>query len=173
MDDRFVAVGRVAGPHGVRGGLKAAPYSGDPSGFVRARTVLLRRPPRGEDPGEERTFAVAGARPAGRTALLELEGMTDPESARAWTGAEILVPRESLPEPGEDEYYWDDLAGCEVVAPDGGRIGTVRAVEPGPAHDWLVVDRGGEEGLLPLVSAFVRSVDVRGRRIVATPPAGW
>jgi 16S rRNA processing protein RimM len=84
------------------------------------------------------------------------------------------MPRGELPALPEDEFYWEDLVGCSVVDPAGNPLGDVAAVTPGPAHDWLVVRRaGGEEGLLPVVAAFLRSVDVAGRRVVAAPPEGW
>ncbi|MGE5188942.1 MAG: ribosome maturation factor RimM, partial [Gemmatimonadota bacterium] len=90
-----------------------------------------------------------------------------------WTGAVASVRRADLPPAGDDEYYCVDLVGCEVLDLSGARLGIVSRVEPGPAHDWLAVRRGRSEALLPLVGAFIRSVDVAGRRIVASPPEGW
>lgn len=43
----------------------------------------------------------------------------------------------------------------------------------GTAYDWLVIRRGDDEALLPMVEAFVRRVDLAGRRITASPPEGW
>jgi ribosomal 30S subunit maturation factor RimM len=45
----------------------------------------------------------------------------------------------------------------------------VADVEAGPAHDVLVVGGEGGERRFPMVSAFVREVDVAGGRIVLTP----
>jgi 16S rRNA processing protein RimM len=82
--------------------------------------------------------------------------------------------RVDLPPLPADEYYWEDLVGCALVDPEGSPLGEVIAVEPGPAHDWLVVRlAGGEERHLPVVAAFLRSVDVPRRRVVASPPEGW
>ena len=91
-----------------------------------------------------------------------------------WYGV-VSMRRSELPPLPEDEFYWADLVGCAVVDEGGAPLGEVVAVTPGPAHDWLVVRRagGGEERFLPGVEAFVRSVDVAGRRVVAAPPEGW
>ncbi len=167
----FVAVGRVAGPHGVKGKVKVAAFSGDPRGMLSARAVRLRRA--GEGAPGEKEFEVTSAQPLGGCAVFSLKGIASAEEAGAWTGAIASVRRSELPEPGDDEYYWDDLVGCEVVDPAGNRIGVVSGVTPGPAHDWISVARGREESLLPLVGAFVLSVDVQARRIVASPPEGW
>ena len=47
-------------------------------------------------------------------------------------------------------------------------------VMPGAAHDWLTIRRtDGAEAFLPLVEAFVREVDIKGRCIRVSPPEGW
>ncbi len=167
----FVAVGRVAGPHGVKGKVKVAAFSGDPRGMLSASAVRLSRAGAGA-PGEM-DFEVTSAQPLGGCAVFSLKGIDSPGAAAAWTGAVASVRRAELPPTGEDEYYCVDLIGCEVFDPSGVRLGVVSAVEPGPAHDWLSITHGRGESLLPFVGAFVVSVDVAARRIVASPPEGW
>ena len=167
----FVVVGRVAGPHGVKGKVKVAAFSGDPRGMLSARAVRLSRA--GEGGPVEKEFEVTSAQPLGGCAVFSLKGIASIEEAGAWTGAVASVRRSDLPEPEDAEYYVADLVGCEVVDPSGEELGVVSGVEPGPAHDWLAVRRGREESLLPLVGVFILSVDVAGRRIVASPPEGW
>jgi len=167
----FVAVGRVAGPHGFKGKVKVAAFSGDPRGMLSARAVRLSRA--GADAPGEKDFEVTSAQPLGGCAVFSFKGLVSAEEARAWTGAVASVRRAELPPAGDDEYYVADLVGCEVVDASGARLGVVSRVEAGPAHDWLSIRRGREEALLPLVGAFIVSVDVAGRRIVASPPEGW
>ncbi len=124
--------------------------------------------------GAEMEFTVTSAQPLGGCAVFSLEGIGSTEDARAWTGAVASVRRADLPPTDEDEYYCVDLVGCEAFDGSGARVGTVSGVVPGPAHDWLSIRRGrGDESLLPLVGAFVVSVDVAARRIVVSPPEGW
>lgn len=167
----FVAVGRVAGPHGVKGKVKVTAFSGDPRGMLSARVVRLR--PAGAGAAGEKEFEVTSAQPLGGCAVFSLKGIASFDAAVAWSGAVASVRRADLPAPGDDEYYCADLIGCEVFDASGARVGVVSGVEPGPAHDWLSIKRGGEESLLPFVGAFILSVDVPGRRIVASPPEGW
>lgn len=172
MTGRLVEVGRVAGPRGVAGKVRVRTYSGDPSGLSGVRTVRFCA----DGPGGEpllRDFPVRTAEPQRGFAVLSLEGIDSPEDARSWSGARIFVSRGELPPPAEDEYYWVDLVGCEVLGASGERIGEVAGLEDGPAHAWLVIRREDGESLLPMVSAFVREVDVSRRRIVAAPPEGW
>ena len=55
----------------------------------------------------------------------------------------------------------------------GDRIGEIAGLEEGAAHDWLAIRREGGESLLPMVSEFIREIDIRSRRIVVAPPEGW
>jgi 16S rRNA processing protein RimM len=102
-----------------------------------------------------------------------LGGIVTPEEAKEWSGAMVSVLWEELPPPEEGEYYVADLIGCDVVDAGGVRVGELVGVKEGPAHDWLVIRREDGESLLPMVSEFVREVDVEGRRIVVAPPEGW
>lgn len=169
MSETYMEVGRIVGPHGVSGKVKVAPFSGDPSGLLSATRVRIA----GGAAAGASDHAVEGAHRSGGYAVLSLEGVGSVTEAGVLSGATVFVRREELPPPGEDEYYWADLVGCEVVDREGGRLGVVVGVTDGPAHDWLVVRRGEEESFLPLVSEFIREVDVTGKRIVAAPPAGW
>lgn len=165
-------VGRVVGPHGVSGKVKVAPFSGDASGLLSATRLRIAGGTVNAAAAES-DFAVETVHRAGGYAVFSLEGVGSAREAGLLTGATVFVRREDLPPPGEDEYYWADLVGCEVVDRESGRLGEVVGMTDGPAHDWLVVRRGEEESFLPLISEFIREVDVAGRRIVAAPPPGW
>ncbi|MGA7104029.1 MAG: ribosome maturation factor RimM [Candidatus Deferrimicrobiaceae bacterium] len=165
-------VGRVAGAHGRAGKIRVKAYSGDPSGILHARTLRLSA----EGPGKARRicdFEVRTAQPQGGFAVFSLGGIDSREAAAEWSGASVSVSRAELPPPEENEYYWVDLIGCEAVNAVGDRVGDIISVEGGAAHDWLVIRRDDGEFLLPIVSSFLREVDVPGRRIVVAPPEGW
>ncbi len=169
---KLLEVGRVAGPQGVHGKVRVAMYSGDARGMLNVRRVWLSG---GNDPGSPggREYEVVGAQALGGCAVFSLKGVLSPEDARKLAGAVVSVSRDDLPELPEGEFYWADAVGCAVVNEAGEILGEVTGVAPGAAHDWLVVDRNGEEAYLPVVEAFVRSVDIPGRRITASPPEGW
>ena len=165
---KLLEVGRVTGPHGLRGNVRVRMHSGDASGVLGIARVWLT----GRD--FEREYVVSEARSAPGCALFSLQGVSTPEEAQALVGARVFVSRDDLPELPEDEFYWADAAGCLVVDEAGEILGEVTGMSPGTAHDWLVVARkDGVEAYLPVAAAFVRKVDIPARRIVASPPEGW
>ena len=169
---RWIEVGRVIGPHGVLGKVRVALHSGDAAGMLGVSRVALAS---GNAPeaGDRREFDVEAVHRAGGCAVFSLRGVDTPGAAVALRGARVSVRRDTLPSLPEDEFYWEDAVGCAVVNEGGAVLGEVTGILPGAAHDWLVVRRGADEAYLPVVAAFLRSVDVPARRIVASPPEGW
>ena len=92
--------------------------------------------------------------------------------AEALRGCAVWVSRAEFPAPDDDEFYWVDLIGLEVVNREGAPLGRVTdLLDTGP-HCVLRVQaevHGGEaiERLIPFVSAYIDSVDLAARRIVA------
>jgi 16S rRNA processing protein RimM len=156
-------MGRVAGPHGVKGWLKIEPWSEDPATLVRHPVWWVRRP---GAPMPWREVEVVGARRHGGGVVAQWAGVGSREAAEALRGFEIGLPREALDAPGPDEYYWADLEGSAVVNRAGVALGRVAEVTANGAHAILrVQDDGGRERLIPFVAAYVDRVDVAGDRI--------
>ncbi|HZU39764.1 MAG TPA: ribosome maturation factor RimM [Solirubrobacteraceae bacterium] len=96
--------------------------------------------------------------------ILRLEGCGDRNAADALRGSELLVTREAAPALEEDEWWAEDLEGCEVF--DGERaVGTVRRLLALPSCEVLEVECPGAELLVPLVRDAVRAVDLERRAI--------
>ncbi len=111
------------------------------------------------------------AREHSDSVVAQAQGVDDRDAAEALRGARIFVPRSSFPTAAEDEYYWVDLIGLEVVNREGVALGSVRELLATGPQTTLVLSfpqEGGKEGerMIPFVSAFVDRVDIAGRRIV-------
>jgi 16S rRNA processing protein RimM len=144
----LVPVGLVGRPHGLDGSFFVERASERPETFAPGATLYV---------GGEPATVVASKRGSGGRPVIRLD-------RRVGRGAELAVPRETLPPlDAEDEYYLFELVGL-VVEEEGGRVlGHVRDVLDYPANDVLELDTGA---LLPLVEACVRQVDLQGGRIV-------
>ena len=81
-----------------------------------------------------------------------------------------LGERRELP---DDEWWPEDLVGCQVVDIVGTEIGVVREVIIATAQDRIVVeDLDGNLGEVPFVDALVPTVDIANDRIVVDLPEG-
>jgi 16S rRNA processing protein RimM len=145
VTSELVKVGRVGKPHGLDGSFFVEHASEDEERFAKGATLHVDG-----EPAE----IVVSKRSRGRPVI-----RLDREAPR---GAELAVPREQLPPPGEDEYYEFQLVGLAVEEEGGRPLGSVAAVIPGPANDVLELDSGL---LLPLVGACIQQVDLDAGRI--------
>jgi 16S rRNA processing protein RimM len=104
------------------------------------------------------------ARREGRRLVLALEGVDGRDAAEALRGEALELDRAQAPEPEPDAFWVSDLVGCRVVC-GGDELGVVREVLELPANDVLVVERPGEDLLLPFTRDAIPEVDLEGRRL--------
>ena len=145
--------GRVGKPHGLDGSF----YVTQPRTALLAAVRTLHV---GDREDEIVRRAGTDARP-----ILRLASCTTRTGAEELRGTDLLVPRSAAPELGEDEWWPEQLEGCQVV--DGEwPVGVVRELRALPSCEVLHVVRDGREELLvPLIRDAVRSVDVDARLI--------
>jgi 16S rRNA processing protein RimM len=154
----------VAGVFGLRGELKIDPSRIGADALeagMDVRATLLD--------GTARTLRIRTLRLHKGRPLVNFAGVDDANAAQALVGAALAIDRAAV-ELGRDEYFDEDLVGCTLVDEDGRELGAVVAVEHYPAQDMLRV--GPRRAIVPLVRAFVRRIDVAGRRIDVTLPPG-
>ena len=158
-------MGRVIGPYGVQGWIKARTFTASPDGLLAYRAWWLAT---SEDQWCE--FAVLEARVHANALVARLEGMNRREKVAPWRGAAIGVPKGSLPALIAGEVYLADLVGLAVINRSGVKLGRVASVLETGAHPVLRVaaEGSGDDGerLIPLVPAYVDAIDVAGGRIV-------
>ena len=157
--DKLV-VGKLGGPHGVRGWIKVLSYT-DPR-----ENLFDYAPWQLERDGQWQHFEVEAAKPQGKGWIVKLVGVDDRNAAEALMHCRIAIEERQLPELDEGEYYWRDLIGLTVVTEGGQVLGEVSGLMETGANDVMVV-RGDEERLIPFVREHVvREVDLKARRVV-------
>lgn len=98
--------------------------------------------------------------------ILELDGVTDRNTAEALVGCEVSVMRDELPELSEDEFYHTELLGMEVVTDDGKRLGLITEIMPTGSNDVFVVKGAYGEVLIPSIEASEIKIDRAARSVM-------
>ncbi len=90
------------------------------------------------------------------------------EQAQALSGTKLYVFRKDMPTPEADEFYFEDLIGCEVKTSDGKRMGKILAVHNFGAGDMLEISgtRDVPAFYHPFTKKNVPKVDIKARRVV-------
>jgi len=165
-----VVIGKIGAPYGVKGWVKIHSFTEQPD------TVFSYQPWQiGED-----TVTVEQWRVQGKGMVAKLEGIDSRDTADVIKNAEISIDAALLPELGEEEYYWRDLKGMQVINLDGYNMGTVQDVFNTGANDVLQVKAnakdafGQRERLLPFVyDEVIHKVDTKEKVITVDWDPGF
>lgn len=175
-----VEVAKIGEAWGIQGWVRVHPYSSDAEVVFSARQWFLKaaegRPRPAGAPALPKVLNVAQIKVHGEGIVAIADEVADRTGAESLRGARIFVSRASFPAVKTDEYYWVDLIGLSVVNRDGEALGVVEdLLDTGP-HSVIqvaqtVADAAGQpartERLIPFVAAYIDSVSLADKRIVA------
>jgi 16S rRNA processing protein RimM len=159
-----ICVARIGAAHGTSGEVRLWPFTADPQAVGRYGTLAT---------ADGRSIEIELLRPIKGCFIARIKGVTDRNGAEQLRNVDLFVPRDRLPAPAQDEYYYADLIGLAAEDMSGRPIGTIIAIHDFGAGDLLeiVPAGGGETMLLPFTAAVVPKVDIAAGRIVIDPPA--
>jgi 16S rRNA processing protein RimM len=165
MASDLVLVAKFGAAHGVRGEVRVKSFTQDPAAILGYSPLVSR---------DGRQFTIEAVRPAGEVLVARVKELNDRNAAEAVTNLDLLVPRDRLAGPmDEDEFLHADLIGLTAVTAGGETIGTVTAVFDFGAGDVLDVARSGKKAvMIPFTKQVVPVVDIAGGRLVVDPPVG-
>ena len=164
--DDLTQVGYVAGAYGIAGAIRVTPFSADADALLNIKTWWLDKP-------SLRSVGVRTTKMHGGDVVATLVGMAGRDAAEALKGAAVHVSRSEFPSLEEDEYYWSDLIGMDVVNLQGEALGkvidmmsngpqSILRIEPVPEQESK--DKAPER-LVPFVDQFVKHVDAKAKKI--------
>ena len=168
----MIVLGRIVAPFGVHGWLRVHPFGDDPGAWRKMPQWWLAAD--SDAPAASwRVQALEALRQHGDGVVAKLVGIDDRDASEALGSCYIGAPRDALPPPAQDEYYWSDLIGLAVVNLQDQPLGRVTSLIETGANQVLVVSDGERERLLPFVEQVVGKVDVPGGVIRADWGLDW
>lgn len=165
--EKYVPVGKVVRPHGIKGGLKIWPYLDKESFYLELKELrLLSREAVSLDCRVVKAFKQKGH------IIYYLKGIDSIEAGELWRGSEIAVPPDKFEKLPLDDYYWHELDGLTVYTLSGQNVGRIVDFLQTGANPVLVVmgDRG--EVLIPAIKSIVTQVNLDERKIIINPLEG-
>lgn len=166
----LVTMGRVIAPYGVYGWLKVIPDTEAIDGLFDYDIWWL-----GKD-NDWREMVVETAKIHNDVILVKLKGINDRDAAFACKGQQVAVPRDQLPEPEENAYYWTDLVGLQVKNLQGVDFGVIAELFETGANDVMVVKpkltkadvakEKTQERLIPFIAAVVLEVNLEAKTML-------
>lgn len=153
MEDVF-QVGVISTTHGIAGEVKVFPTTDDMNRFKKLKEVIL-------DTGKEtQLLHIQQVRFFKNMVIVkfkEFQSINDVERLR---GKSLYVTRENAVKLQKDEYFIADMIGIQVVSDEGEDLGILQDVMQTGANDVYIVEKDGEELLIPAIKDCILSVNV-------------
>lgn len=128
----------------------------------------------GREGGPWQPCGLKGLKAQANGLVVLLEGVTDRTAAESMKGLLVGAPREALPKTGEDEFYWADLIGLDVVNDGNEHLGKISGLIETGANDVLrVLADDGSERLIPFVDAVVLAIEKDAGRVCVAWGKDW
>lgn len=101
--------------------------------------------------------------------LLTFEGLGRIEDVEGFKGGTLKISEEQLQKLDEDEYYYHEIIGLEVVSEDGQSYGKIKEILALGSNDvWVVQRQGKKDLLIPYIADVVKDVDLEANKVVVT-----
>ncbi|MFR4785016.1 MAG: ribosome maturation factor RimM [Pilosibacter sp.] len=154
--EKYLRVGVITSPHGVRGEVKVYPTTDDVMRFKKLDKVILDL-----GRGETRELKIRQVKFFKNMVILKFDGVdTMNRGGRLASEGSSDYKRSGDPAE-EDEFFITDLIGLNVVTDEGETLGTLTDVMETGANDvYCVKTPEGKELLLPAIRDCILDVDL-------------
>lgn len=174
--ETWVLLAHIVRPQGRHGEVLADIFTDFPEHFAQRTQLFLRPPAKGLVDAMREVKVLSHWLHKGRVVLrfAQVDSMSEAENLR---GFDLVTPREARMPLSGDAVYVSDLLGVKVIdvsrggAVDAGEITDVEPEGAGPAM-LVVRTQAGEELLIPFVRAYLRKMDLEGKRLEMDLPEG-
>ena len=161
----LICVGAVAGARGIKGDVRIKSFTDDPEAIGTYGPLY-------DKTGTE-TFDLKITGKAKGLLVGRIKGTPDRNAAEKLKGLQLFVPRDILPAPDDDEFYFSDLVGLRVEDLEENNLGTIQSVDNFGAGDVLEIVGVVQGGLMvPFTKETVPRVDITEGLVVIDLPEG-
>ena len=165
---KFLLVGQIIKPHGIRGELGVKSLTERPDLRFRPEAPLFLGP----DENNLQRVVLSSVRPYKQGYLVRFKSFEDRNAVEPMRGWFLYVETKEVPELEQGRYYHHQLIGLEVEDENGSRLGRVCAIIEIEPHDLLEIESPRGKFLLPMVDEFVLEVDLEAGKLRVRPPEG-
>jgi len=170
---RFLAVGHIVKPHGIKGEFLVLPLTDHPQSTYTPGVVLHlgNVDSVNPDPGLP-DLKLEQVRPYRNGYIASAGGITDRNDAERLRGHYLFREVSALEPLGDGEFFYHQLLGMKVQTNIGTVVGEVTEVYELDPNDILCVQGHEGEIMIPFSKEIVLQVNADEKCIVIDPPDG-
>lgn len=165
----YLNVGKIVNTHGIRGEVRVISQTDFPEERYQpgGQLTLFRT---GKDP---LALTITSHRKHKNFDLLTFEGYPNINDVEPFRDGILKVDMAELNELGENEFYYHEIIGLQVVEEGGQEIGKIKEIlSPGANDVWVVQRKGKKDALIPYIDSVVKSIDLATGVVTVDIPEG-
>lgn len=156
----MILIGRIVGPHGIKGTIKVKPFTDFLERFEVNNIVKIKF----ENSLFE--FLIEESFLHKNFVCLKLKGIDDINEALKFRNCDIVIYEDELKKLDKDEYYIHDLIGLKVIGSDEKEIGVIRDVISLVSNDVYEIELSNKRKVLyPAVKDFIDEINIEKKFI--------
>lgn len=150
--EKYLCIGKIVKPVGIKGEFKVIPYTDNISRFKDLKYFYFEN--------SDKKQVVEKATLRGDFVTLKIADINTPEQVDFLREKLIYVDRENGVKLDADHFFIVDLIGCEIIDKDGKSQGKIVDVENFGASDIIVFEKNGKEYSVPFLKDVFAEIDV-------------
>ena len=164
-NSKKIVLGQIGKGHGIKGWLKLNSFTSPPANILEYPRLTVHLGERTE------LLQIDEFKKQQNGIKVHFIGYDDAEVSQKLVGREVSVESQRLPLLSDDEFYWHELEGLQVVNLEGDNLGQVAHLIETGANDVLVIKPSEQsldqkERLIPYIQgSIVKRVDISLKRI--------
>lgn len=160
--DKYITVGRILSPWGVKGQVKVEALTDDVKRFDKLARVFIDV---GDVPVCSDVESVLYLKDV--FVVLKLKNIDTPEQAEKFRGGYLKVLRKDAVKLPEGRFFICDIIGLCVLTESGEPLGRiVNVIQTGANDVYVVKGENGREIFIPAVRHVVKKIDLENNKMV-------
>ncbi len=103
---------------------------------------------------------------------VKFEDIETEEDAEDLVGTLTYLPLSMLPKLNEDQFYYHEIIGFDVIDAEHGNIGKIVSVNDTTAQALFEIKKGEKEILIPMNDDIITKIDKENKTIYVSAPEG-
>ncbi len=155
----LVCIAKILKPHGVRGYVKLASFAANPLDVFHYPCLY-------DEQGKEYTIKLISKNKD--FFIVSFNNNQSRNVAEEYPGLKLYVQREALPQVKDDEIYYADLVGIEILDSNKNKKGVVVAVCNFGAGEILEMQLTNDNNTiyLPFQNEYIEQIDINNKTLI-------
>ena len=151
IPEKFIPIGKIIKPHGIRGELKLFLYNNESSILSKDINIWI------DFNNKLRLYKLDSIKGLNKK-IIKIRAIDDRDTADLFSAKKIFILRKDFPELDKENFYLNDIIKFKVFS-EKNNVGIVTDVLSLPGGNVLVVNCDGKEVLIPMVDEYVLLFD--------------